>query len=62
MFLNALGELARTLHYVVDASKSKQGKFLLGSQVPVIETERLASKDPTDVLILLWNIAKEQAE
>lgn len=61
-FLNAVGEASRTLAYVVDASKEKQGKFLPGSQVPVLAPEQLASANPSDVLILPWNIAPELAE
>ena len=58
-FLNAVGEASRTLKYVVDASPEKQGKFLPGSQVPVVSPSQLGSADPTDVLILPWNIAPE---
>lgn len=61
-FLNAVGEASRTLAYVVDASKEKQGKFLPGSQVPVLASEQLPSANPSDVLILPWNIASELAE
>ncbi len=61
-FLNAVGDSSRTLAYVVDASQEKQGKFLPGSQVPVLAPELLASADPSDVLILPWNIAFELAE
>lgn len=60
-FLNAVGESSQTLKYVVDASGEKQGKFLPGSQIPVLEPEKLSSADPTDVLILPWNIAEELA-
>ena len=58
-FLNAVGEASKTLKYVVDASYEKQGKFLPGSQVPVLSPEKLNSINPTDVLILPWNIAEE---
>ena len=58
-FLNAVGEASKTLEYVVDASHEKQGKFLPGSQVPVLSPEKLSSINPTDVLILPWNIAEE---
>lgn len=61
-FLNAVGEASRMLAYVVDASKEKQGKFLPGSKVPVLAPEQLASANPSDVLILPWNIAPELAE
>ena len=58
-FLNAVGEASRTLKYVVDASHEKHGKFLPGSQVPVLSPEKLNSENPHDVLILPWNIADE---
>lgn len=58
-FLNSVGDLSKTLKYVVDASPEKQGKFLPGSQVPVLSPEQLNSANPTDVLILPWNIAPE---
>jgi hypothetical protein len=61
-FLNAVGESSKTLVYVVDASPEKQGKFLPGSQVPVLPPEQLASANPTDVLILPWNIASELSQ
>lgn len=60
-FLNAVGEASKYLTYVVDASKEKQGKFLPGSQVPVVAPEQLGLANPTDVLILPWNIAPELA-
>ena len=58
-FLNAVGQKSKTLKYIVDASHEKQGKFLPGSQVPVLAPEMLNSLNPTDVLILPWNIAEE---
>jgi hypothetical protein len=61
-FLNAVGKASKNLVYVVDASKEKQGKFLPGSQVPVIAPDELSSAGSTDVLILPWNIAPELAE
>ena len=61
-FLNAVGEESKTLVYVVDATEEKQGRFLPGSQVPVLAPERLGSANPSDVLILPWNIAPELAQ
>ncbi len=58
-FLNAVGEASKYLTYVVDASKEKQGKFLPGSGIPVIAPEQLGLCNPTDVLILPWNLATE---
>jgi hypothetical protein len=61
-FLNAIGEASRNLVYVVDASTEKQGRFLPGSQVPVLAPEKLGSANPSHVLILPWNIAPELAQ
>jgi hypothetical protein len=58
-FLNAVGESSKILKYVVDASSEKQGKFLPGSQIPVLEPKELSLANPTDVLVLPWNIAEE---
>lgn len=58
-FLNSIGTLSRTLPYVVDESIEKQGRFLPGSQIPVLPPAALGEASPTDVLILPWNIASE---
>jgi hypothetical protein len=58
-FLNAVGKEAKFLKCVVDASIEKQGKFLPGSQVPVVAPESLNSINPSDILILPWNISEE---
>ena len=58
-FLNAVGDAARSLAYVVDGSAEKQGKFLPGSQAPVIAPEQMSGHPVDHVLILPWNIAAE---
>ncbi len=58
-FLNAVGEAAATLEFVVDGSAEKQGRFLPGSHVPVVAPEVLAAAEVDDVLILPWNIGDE---
>lgn len=60
-FLNSVGTPSSTIKYVVDASFEKQGKFLPGSQIPVFSPDSLGEANPTDVLILPWNIASEIA-
>ena len=60
-FLNSVGEASKILKYVVDASIEKQGKFLPGSQIPVFAPEKLGIGNPSDVLILPWNISIELA-
>jgi hypothetical protein len=60
---NTLMNAARVRHddlaVVVDGSVAKQGKFLPGSQVPVVAPAELTSYDAEDVLILPWNLAPE---
>ena len=58
-FLNAVGEEARVLEYVVDGSIEKQGRFMPGSQVPILAPEALAQSPVDDVLILPWNLSAE---
>lgn len=58
-FLNAVGEPARRISWVVDASPEKQGKFLPGTHVPVVAPEAIARESPDDVLILPWNLQAE---
>ena len=58
-FLNAVGDEARILKYVVDGSTEKQGKFLPGSQVQILAPHALAKDPVDDVLILPWNISAE---
>jgi hypothetical protein len=58
-FLNAVGEPARRLSWVVDASPEKQGKYLPGTHVPVVAPDAIASETPDDVLILPWNLQAE---
>ena len=60
-FLNSVGVASKYIQYVVDASFEKQGKYLPGSQIPVLPPSQLAKSDPTDVVILPWNIADELA-
>lgn len=57
--LNAVGEPARAISFVVDASSAKQGRFLPGPQTPVFEPAHLAAETVDDVLILPWNLAAE---
>lgn len=57
--LNYAGVKPDLLPYVCDAASSKQGKFLPGSHIPVVDTTQLREHKPDVVLILPWNIAGE---
>lgn len=58
-FLNAVGTIAKKINYVVDASPEKHGRYLPGSKIPVIPPSHLTKVNPTDILILPWNLAEE---
>ncbi len=57
--LNFAGVRADLLSHVFDAAKSKQGKYLPGSHIPVMAPEEMKMQQIDDVLILPWNIAEE---
>ena len=47
--------------YVVDNNPAKQGKFLPGSRIPIVDEQRIVDDPPDFVLILPWNIREEIA-
>lgn len=50
------------IEFVVDASPYKQGKFLPGSHIPVLEESHIKQYKPDYVVILPWNIKNEVSE
>jgi len=57
--LNYAGVRPDLLPYVVDRNPAKQGKFLPGSRIPIVEEERLKLDRPDYIVILPWNIKEE---
>ncbi|MGH8122367.1 MAG: methyltransferase domain-containing protein [Rudaea sp.] len=57
--LNYAGVKSDLLPYVVDASPHKQGRWLPGSRIPVVDEYRLRADRPDFVLILPWNLRDE---
>jgi len=57
--LNAAGVKSGDILFVIDGSKEKQGKFLPGSRIPILDLESTQNENPTDILVLPWNIANE---
>ncbi len=57
--LNYAGVKPDLVPFVCDAAQSKQGKFMPGSHIPILEPTALADYQPDYVLILPWNIAAE---
>jgi trans-aconitate methyltransferase len=57
--LNYAGVRQDLLPYVVDASPHKQGLWLPGSRIPVVDESRLRFDNPDFILILPWNLSAE---
>ena len=57
--LNYCGVKPDLLSYVCDAAPSKQGKYLPGSNIPILLPDHIISHKPDFILILPWNIAEE---
>jgi SAM-dependent methyltransferase len=57
--LNYAGVRPDLLPYVVDASPHKQGRFLPGSRIPIVDEQHLRADKPDVVLILPWNLRAE---
>ncbi len=57
--LNYAGVRPDLLNFVCDAALAKQGKFMPGSHIPIVELSVLFNQRPDYLLILPWNIAEE---
>lgn len=57
--LNYCGVRKDLIDFVVDASPYKQGKYLPGSHIAVVNEEEVKKYKPDYVLILPWNIKEE---
>ena len=57
--LNYGGVKPDLIAFVVDKNPAKQGQFLPGSRIPVVDEDRLKAEKPDRVVILPWNIETE---
>lgn len=57
--LNFAGVRPDLLLWVADRNPAKQGKFLPGSRIPVVDEGRLLAERPDYVVILPWNLTDE---
>ena len=57
--LNYAGVRPDLLPYVVDKNPAKQGQYLPGSHIPVVDEAHLRAHKPDYVLILPWNLRDE---
>jgi hypothetical protein len=57
--LNFAGVRPDLLPYVVDRNPAKQGKFLPGSRIPIVDEQHLRRDRPETIVILPWNLRDE---
>jgi len=57
--LNYCGIGKDLIDYVVDLNPNKQGKFLPGSLIPIVDIKALNTNPPDVLLILPWNLSLE---
>ena len=57
--INFAGVKPDLLPMVADSAKSKQGKFLPGSHIPIVKPEVMLSQRPSYIIVFPWNILSE---
>lgn len=57
--LNYCGLDTTQIDFVVDRNVNKQGKFMPGAKLPILEPEALVERQPDFTLMLAWNFADE---
>lgn len=57
--MNYIGIRPDLISYVVDRNPAKQGKYMPGSRIPILDEEYLLTDKPDYVLILPWNLKNE---
>ncbi len=57
--LNRIGVGAETIEFVADRNVHKQGRYMPGVHIPIVDPERLLTDPPDFVLLLAWNFADE---
>lgn len=57
--LNFAGVRADLLPYVIDRAPAKQGRFMPGSRIPIVDEARLWADRPDYVVLLPWNLRDE---
>lgn len=57
--LNFAGVRPDLLPYIVDKNPAKQGRYMPGSRIPIVDEARLKEHRPDRILILPWNLRSE---
>lgn len=57
--MNYAGIRPDLISYVVDRNPAKQGKYMPGSRIPIVDENHIKSDEPHFVVVLPWNIKEE---
>lgn len=57
--MNYAGIRPDLISFVVDRNPAKQGKYMPGSRIPILDEEKLRDAKPDYVVILPWNLHQE---
>ena len=57
--MNYAGVRQDLLSFIVDRNPAKQGKYMPGSRIPIVDESRLREARPDYVVILPWNLRNE---
>jgi hypothetical protein len=57
--LNFAGIRSDLISFVVDRNPSKQGKYMPGSRIPIVDEKALKDFQPNLIIILPWNLSEE---
>lgn len=57
--MNYAGIRPDLISFVVDRNPAKQGKYMPGSRIPIVDEEKLKDAKPDYVVILPWNLRTE---
>lgn len=57
--MNYAGIRPDLIAYVVDRNPAKQGKFMPGSRIPIVDESHMQNAKPDFVVILPWNLREE---
>ena len=59
VFLNYCGISSDDINFIVDDTPAKQGSFLPGSHIPIVDVEAIRDTKPNIIIILPWNFREE---
>ncbi len=57
--LNYAGVRGDLVRFIADGARAKQGKFMPGSRIPIVDKEAIRSARPSYVVIFPWNLKDE---